>query len=284
MDLASCASDLAPPPQEDFTGLAALCIGWDVGGWHGRKDGLAALLLRRNGTVAEGRGYCSSLGGLIASGLFSVKHLLSCLSLLRDEPWPRIVVGADAPLGLPTAFIESTTAPLSCAGAMCGKLADRMINNPLAYRDTERVIFEMFRNVFRPGWRPLSPTFDRMGSNISKARSGVAQLRANDGPGRVSVVPFDADEGAIAVLEVYPALWDVATVQAPRNDQLQTILAIAAAHASPHVGDALRCALTAASYELTRTNTPALLPRVMLPPTAPASTQEGWIFAPILCA
>jgi len=66
----SYASELASEP-------IALCLGWDVGGWHGQKDGLACVSLFADGTVRRaGRAQAAGLGKVIAAGSLDVERLL----------------------------------------------------------------------------------------------------------------------------------------------------------------------------------------------------------------
>ena len=53
----------------------ALCLGWDVGGWHGRKDGLGAVALYGDGSVHRvGHGKQASLGRMIAGGVLALSE------------------------------------------------------------------------------------------------------------------------------------------------------------------------------------------------------------------
>jgi hypothetical protein len=258
----------------------AICIGWDVGGWHGRKDGLAALALFHDGSIRRvGRCQRAGLGELVASGTLDTEHLLGMVGMLRDTRWPRLLIGIDAPLGLPCAFVESTASKLTERPARIGQLAATAVENRLAYRDTERAICAEYQPRFRAGWRPLSPSFDGMGSNISKARTAAAQLRAME-PHHVRLIPFEADNKAVAVLEVYPAVWS-----ALRPDELDPSVAAvvksARAESVADVRDGVLCALTAACYERTFRGMHGR-PQVILAPEDEQFAREGWIYAPRL--
>jgi hypothetical protein len=260
----------------------ALCIGWDVGGWHGRKDGLAVLALFNDGTVQRvGRCQRAALGDMVYSGILDLEQLLGLVGMLPEIRWPRIVIGIDAPLGLPCAFVESSASRLTDNPARIGRLPATVVENRLAYRDTERAVCAEYRPRFRKGWRPLSPSFDGMGSNISKARRAAAQLRTLE-PELVRVVPFEADTTAVAVIEVYPALWN-----ALRSDELDPSVAAVVGSAKseplPDVRDGVLCALAAACYERTLRDMKGR-PQVTLPPDNELVTREGWIYAPRLIA
>ena len=256
----------------------ALCLGWDVGGWHGRKDGLGAVALYDDGTLHRvGHGKQASLGRMIAAGVLALEDLLGMVGMLRSDPWPRILIGIDAPLGLPEAFVESTAGRITNASPRLGELPIAVIENRLAYRDTERAVFAEYKSYLRPGWRPLSPSFDGMGSNVSKARAAVSQLRFLDSA-RVCLVPFESDAKTVAVLEVYPALWS-AIPEPELDSSAARVLEVAKTEASPDVRDGLLCALSAACYERTRLHL-GVFPEVILPPDNERIKVEGWIYAP----
>lgn len=256
----------------------ALCLGWDVGGWHGQKDGLGAVALSVDGVVHRvGHGMRASLGGTIAAGTLGIEDLLEMVGMLRERPWQRLLIGIDAPLGLPEAFVRITAARITDKAARLGQLSSTVIENRLAYRDTERAVCAEYRSRQKAGWHPLSPSFDGMGSNVSKARTAASQLRWIESD-RLRVIPFEADIAPIAVLEVYPALWN-----ALREDELDpSVTAIyesARSEDSPDVRDGILCALAAACYERTRLGMEAR-PQTMLPPPDPSIAVEGWIYAP----
>ncbi len=262
---------------------ATLCIGWDVGGWHGSKDGLAALALTTAGEIVRvGEADRHGLGPVVASGAFGVDYLLGYLGLLRhDFRFTRIVIGVDAPLGLPELFLATSAAPLRNMPRI-PRAPERVLDSRLAYRDTEREIYRLFHDAKGSGWRPLSGTFDSFGSNLSKARIGAAALRTDASWGVVKVLPFDEDLGTIAVIEVYPALWDAAPATDWSEQLLRTVKALdALAPNAPDIRDGFRCALAAACYERTRRDGPPWLPTVALPPENSRVTSEGWIYAPL---
>jgi len=83
---------------------------------HGAKDGLAAVALRRDGLVQRvGRTKRQAFGQMIAGGVRRSKISSGMVGMLRERVWPRILIGVDAPLGLPEAFVESTAGPISPA-------------------------------------------------------------------------------------------------------------------------------------------------------------------------
>ena len=184
----------------------------------------------------------------------------------------------DAPLGLPQAFVESTTRQFRSAVPRFSELPLRVIENRLAYRDTERAVFAAFNQQMRPGWRPLSSSFDLMGSNVSKARTAASQLRAVD-PTRVRVVPFESDTTQVAVLEVYPALWGAFSRDSV-DASVADVLESAKVEASADIRDGVLCALAAACYERTRLAIGGR-PEIIMPRDDDDRARvEGWIYAP----
>lgn len=256
------------------TTAQTLLLGWDVGGWHGRKDGVAALRHLPDGQLdPAGQPSTCGFGELIARGTINLAALAEqagVANLLASAE--RVVVGIDAPLGLPREFVRAVNAPITRVPVLGRTLSGKM-DNPLAYRVTDRFVFE------RSGKSPLSASFDILANNTSKARAACAQLRASDD--RVRIIPFEDDDGAVAVIEVYPALWRVI---GGRAAALAEQVVERCAGSNDDERDACLCALTAGCYEATRTGRAGNeLPAVALP--APELSQivreEGWIYAPI---
>lgn len=256
---------------------AVLCLGWDVGGWHGERDGVAALLLHPDGTITRvGRTGCHALGPVIAASALSLEHLAALAGVAHLVPRAaRIVVGIDAPLAFPRAFAEVVSGPPEAVRTPFGGVPfGRFIDNPLAFRHTDRVVFA------ETGKLPLSPALDSLTNNATKARAAAAQLRART-PAEVSVLPFTPDGACVAMLEVYPALWKPFRSRQAAPAALRELLDAYYAVADEDERDALLCALVAASYEATRTGRAGCwLPRVRCPKATDPVT-EGWIYFPI---
>ena len=112
-----------------------LGVGWDVGGWVGGKQGVAAL------TWDDSRvQWCAEP---VTFRLSSFSEPCKIDDLLR-RAWPtapsevlqthRVILAIDAPLGFPIAFtklLNGDPCPEFSAGG-------REIDNPLAYRATDR--------------------------------------------------------------------------------------------------------------------------------------------------
>ena len=72
------------------------------------------------------------------------------------------------------------------------------IDNPLAYRETDRHVYRAF------GKKPLSGSFDKLGNNATVAMVYTRRLSAT---GQLRVMPFDEPLiGIPTAIEVYPAL------------------------------------------------------------------------------
>lgn len=188
-----------------------LGIGWDVGGWMGKKQGVAVARWEPDNGGIEWLGTPTSFK-LPKGGLPGSKVLLPGANLdtgLLDEH--HVIIAIDAPLGFPVAFAEflagwpfgETSAPGPAVPP------DREIDNRLAYRETDRHIYDTFRVVndgkpTKTGKKPLSATFDKLGNNATVAISHIRSWRAQHG---FLVHPMDAAaDGDRSVIEVYPAL------------------------------------------------------------------------------
>jgi len=172
-----------------------LGVGWDVGGWIGRKQAVA---------IAEWD-YHSAQWRVIPVP-FSIADLGERWGLedLLRHAWPdapseiletrEVVMAIDAPLGFPIAFSELLAGRSTPSFDPSGP----EIENPLAYRETDRHIHKTF------GKKPLSGSFDKLGNNATVAMVHTRRLST---AGRLRVAPFDEPQiGIPTAIEVYPAL------------------------------------------------------------------------------
>jgi len=250
-----------------------LCIGWDVGGWHGKRDGLAALALSPDGAVDPVGRHCTvSLGDLVARGALTLQMMAERLELgTTFGSATRLILAVDAPLGFPRAFVQAASSRFDAVPSLNVPLTEGWIKNPLAYRETDRYVFEKTEK------QPLSPSLNALANNTSKARAACACLRRKDS--RVRIAPFESDDSEVAVIEVYPALWkkDMSGVAVEMLDRV--------GNTDKDQKDAYLAALTAACYEQARTAAGGQsLPSVMTPPPGLSEVVrvEGWIYAPVL--
>jgi hypothetical protein len=149
------------------------------------------------------------------------------------------------------------------------------IENPLAYRETDRHIYRTFRK------KPLSGSFDKLGNNATVAMVHTRRLST---AGQLRVAPFDEPQiGIPTAIEVYPALLK----------RKKRISDQSAAECFPTVGallprnvsdgtdecDACLCALLALAYGYRGQFVG--LPTIQGPTDAIEETKhEGWIFYP----
>jgi hypothetical protein len=278
-----CGSTIQDEPDRTATvSYEVLYIGWDVGGWEGTRDGLAALRWSRGERLeccAETR--CVRLSAELTHE-FGVGDLLTICGV--KQPHDRVVIGIDAPLGWPAGFARLVRAGLRNDEPYLPDDGGE-IENRLAYRFTDRVVHG------RCGKKPLSASFDRLGNNATKAVTLCQLLRRNSG---AVIVPQREDDGlAVAICEAYPALWKTG-----RRKGADLLPAAARALMGLHMpppgsdeADAVLCALTAACYDNQPRRLGLRLPELWLPEDefamadaepggAQLIRQEGWVYFP----
>lgn len=260
----------------DSRDVHALCLGWDVGGWHGSRDGLGALVLRADGTVdVAGSPVRCSLGREIAEGRFSLDVIVRRLAVASTpDAVNRVVLGIDAPFALPESFTEAVGTPLNVRHGLAGGLPADYIENRLAFRFTDREVFRL------TGKHPMSASFNLLTNSTMKGRAALSQLAATDSDD-VRVLPFDHDDedARLVVIEVYPALWK--REGCARNPALRKVLEALPEDLDPDAVDGVLSALTAAAYEATRMELESDLPWILPPPSQePRVRTEGWIYIP----
>lgn len=238
-----------------------LAIGWDVGGWAGKKQGLAAFIVRPGRTpelVAPPlvRRIGAHKGGIRLADFVALAGV-DTAAAIEDL---RLVIAIDAPLGFPKAFRD-----LLGGNPEAGWRGGRQLENPYALRETDRHIEARFK-------LPLSAPFDKLGNNATVAMHHVARWRVEDG---LQVPPFDRPDGhQPAAIEVYPAI----VRQSPTGSRPDWYRELAGEWAtrSDDAGDAVVCAALALAwahpYEWG-------LPRLQ-GPTVPLPGGEGWIYYP----
>ncbi len=241
-----------------MTRRPVVAIGWDVGGWCGTKQGIAALSGDASGEIVIHRQPVSgSLADWPDAALFDdwVRFATNGRASASSH---RVVVAVDAPFGFPEALGRLLAGQITAVPS-----APRALDVPYAYRATDRSIAERFK-------LPLSAAFDKLGNNTTVAMHYLARWR-RDG---LNVLPFDKDDSASPVaLEVYPAVVRESR-QGSRLRWLKQILRIA----TPRVGsgsdeeDALVCAALALAYGA---DGAWGLPRLE-GPSGPLPAGEGW--------
>jgi len=171
-------------------------IGWDVGGWEGKHDGLAVLhWCGASGLQVLGSPVRMSLQEALVGKTLCVGRLLAACG--SNVSWERAVIGIDAPLGWPREFVQHVVRPPAGEQAYLPS-GPGEINNHLAYRLCDRVVHEWC------GKKPMSASFDRLGNNATKAIAGVQLLGENDG---ALLSPQQGMISRVVATEAYPALW-----------------------------------------------------------------------------
>ncbi len=172
-------------------------IGWDVGGWCGKKQGIAVSCWDKQTSKIEWLGMPKTIS-LPAYPDFTPEYILKNIYDLKNENFDNvcIVVGIDAPLAFPEEFIKIATGRKDEQEFKLNFIKE--IDNPLAYRETERYIFNKY------GKKPLSASFDKLGNNCTVALAHIKNWRKHHG---FMIHPF---EGSLwdnkSVIEVYPAI------------------------------------------------------------------------------
>lgn len=256
----------------------ALYIGWDVGGWEGDRDGLAVLQWHHHGHLELcGEPKHVRLADRIKEGL-SVDDLLEVAD--ASQPWRRVVIGVDAPLGWPAEFVRLVGGGLRDSNPYLPGGSGE-IKNRLAYRLTDRVVHD------RCGKKPLSGAFDKLGGNATKAITVCQLLHKNAG---AVVVPQEeeAEQQRVVICEAYPALWK----QHAREEAAKALEGLNLPPLGADESDAVLCALTAACYDNQAQELRRGLPELWLLPKDESAIenvepggvqlvrQEGWIYFP----
>ena len=174
-----------------------------------------------------------------------------------------VVIGIDAPLGFPIEYKR-----LVSGGCGPNRKIPREIDNPLAYRTTERWVHEKFKK------KALSAPFDKLGNNATLAISTVQRWRSQYG---FAALPFDDDNGNRVIIEVYPRLLESKAFDGVRNSVYGRIPANVRQQTDEY--DACIAALNSLSLRTNLAHIP--LPSVFLPPKEhiEAAKSEGWIYS-----
>jgi predicted nuclease with RNAse H fold len=240
-------------------------IGWDVGGWMGNKQGVAAVMWKVGSQELEWLGTPTQFSLPIGS-LFSTQMLIeeavdkNNTKMLEES---LVVIGIDAPLGFPADFVQL----VSGETVECFR-PQREIDNKLAYRDTDRHIYNELDNK-----KPLSATFDKLGNNCTVAVCHINKWCKEDGYSIHPMTNNPIDKKII--IEVYPALVkpsQLGEVKSPLKELLPKNI--------PYPSDAYDaaiCAIMAVAYGADGKF--LQLPKLVHPPDHLDSViKEGWIY------
>ena len=238
-------------------------IGWDVGGWMGRKNGIAVAqwIVGSDQIQWLGSTVCS-----IASGKAFTPHNLFRLAVKNSDTElleeSHVVISIDAPLGYPDDFVKFVTDK-----QVLFKKPAKVIDNRLAYRDTERHIYQTFGRI------PLSATFDKLGNNASVA---IYHIRIWCRDLGYSVHPkMKSIQDTKTIIEVYPAL-----IKDKRGNVLSPVKELLPDYVKEGTdeGDAAICAVMAIAYGANGRY--SKLPKLIGPSKEwiTAAKSEGWIY------
>ena len=242
-----------------------LGVGWDVGGWRGKKQVVAVARWK------DGRPECFGCSEPFSTAAIPPEDGLNTfirLAWTRDCPTDvldryGVVVAIDAPLGFPVAFQKLVAGGLPPARPVVAE-----IDNPFAYRDCERHVYKTFRAK-----KPLSAPFGKLGDRATVA---LVYARAWAAMHRMLILPFqDAPEDAPVIIEVYPALAKdrkTAKCLEPFTGFIPQTVQWGA-----EACDACICALMALAF---RSENQDLLPDLVGPTGQGHFASEGWIYHP----
>ncbi|QQK76145.1 DUF429 domain-containing protein [Salicibibacter cibarius] len=239
-------------------------IGWDVGGWMGNNHGVAICEWDPATNTIDWIGTPTEIA-IPENENLSLQYLIDAsgdpfkLETINDH---RIIIGVDAPLGYPKAFIQLINGKINQVDK-----PEKEIYNPLAYRYTDRVIYETW------GKKPLSAVFDRIGNNATAAMSHAKMWEKHDG---FKICPMAKREKTDKklIIEVYPALVKAsktAVAHANLTQYLPTDI-----KPGTDAYDACICALYAIAFGADD----APLPSIASPPAHAEEVvkEEGWIY------
>ena len=237
-------------------------LGWDVGGWQGRKQGFAAY--EWDSEVRKIR----AIGNPFAADLRSFGNSFSPDEILKRLGFQRsnskditIVVGIDAPLGWPKEYQDLVAGITADDRKMLPP--SREIDNSFAYRATERYLFETY------GKKPLSATFDKLGNNATVA---ICAVNAWMQCGYHLMPKISKSVEKRSIIEVYPGI-EKQRNTIGKNAEIGELIAHTT---NEDAYDAQICALLALSMADSAAVTG--LHRLVEPPNNPIYCQEGWIY------
>ncbi|WP_349407357.1 hypothetical protein [Pseudalkalibacillus sp. SCS-8] len=239
-----------------------LGIGWDVGGWMGTKQGIAAAYFDSSTDTFSWIGQPRNTN-IKHHKEWSPEGIIDALdSSVSLDDFEDIVVAIDASLGFPLKFQQLVNMSKSELD-----IPPKEIYNPFAYRETERHIFEKFNK------KPLSATFDKLGNNTTLALSYALSWTANHD---FKIIPQQgSNDESRSIIEVYPALIKESEQGFKKEGLLDLIPADLPKKSDAY--DASICALLALLFK----GNGDLIENVMLthpPDEFPYVKEEGWIY------
>jgi len=238
-----------------------LVIGWDVGGWMGNNHGFSLIKYRYQQESWCWSGNSVELG-IPRDSLFALDYILEKASYKKPlSEHSQVIIAVDAPLTFPAEFkkfLNDNQYFLS--------RPSKEIYNPLAYRKTDRYIYEKFKK------KPLSAVFDRLGTNATVAIAHLRKWRQEYG---FSLLPVQKNRPNRIIIEVYPALLKNSKA-APAFKPIKSLLP---EDLSPNTNayDSALCAIMGLAYKK-EVNIKGLPELVKVPQDDEQAKKEGWIY------
>ncbi|WP_221564865.1 DUF429 domain-containing protein [Alkalihalobacillus sp. TS-13] len=243
-----------------------LGIGWDVGGWMGTKQGIAACTFNTQSKELQWIGKPKNTK-IIDHTLWTPQNIIHQLDhSVSIEDFDTTVLGIDASLGFPLEYKKLVNNERTSV-----EKPSKEIFNPYAYRETERHVYERF------GKKPLSAPFDKLGNNAT-----LAITYAMNWYHEQSFVIHPQQRwtrGDKVIIEVYPALIKSFKPSDIKNKILSLIPDNIPIHTDAY--DAAICALLALLYA----GNGEVLKNIFLKEPCiklETATQEGWIYYPVV--
>jgi predicted nuclease with RNAse H fold len=247
-----------------------LGVGWDVGGWCGSKQAVAVAISRGRSFCWLGSGGCTFSLGTLDKGQGLRGLIRTAWKRCPHDVFDRyrVIVAIDAPFRFPQGFVKflkGGDAPRWDSG--------REIDNPLAYRACDQVVFRAFNKK-----KPLSASFDKLGNNTTVAMTHLRLWRRTD---NARVLPFDDEEASLpTIIEVYPALAKARGEKNAHRKLRRLVAGFGRARSDEY--DAAICAVLAVAFGVDGEQED-LLPPMRHPPlefSIRRLKSEGWIYYP----
>ncbi|MFN2340876.1 MAG: hypothetical protein ABR547_06365 [Halanaerobium sp.] len=238
-----------------------LAVGWDVGGWMGSNHGFSILNWNYKDKEYSWLGESVELK-IPDQSTFSLDYIFNKVTAenkLKIEDY-ELVIGIDAPLAFPRDFKRFINNQKKIF-----KRPEKEIYNRLAYRKTDRHIYETF------GKKPLSAVFDRLGTNTTAA---VVHVNKWVEEYNFSLQPINDKKNNRDIIEVYPALLKASKYSAA--DEPFKSMIPASVKAGTDAYDSALCAIMALAYGV---DDFAELPNLVGPKIIDEEIkEEGWIY------
>lgn len=235
-------------------------LGWDVGGWMGNSNSFVFIEVHKNENKLKWF-FSEKNYQLKKDSLFKLEEIINDLAKRSLSEMNPLIIGIDAPLSFPRQFVNFLN-----QDEMYIKKPSKEIFNPLAYRATDRYIYNKY------GKKPLSATFDRLGNNTTVA---ISHLRYWKQKYRLNMDFTNLKPDLINIIETYPALSKPSKfVEA--FERIDNIIPGKIKEGTDQY-DAALCALMAVQFGCE--NGFKKLPSLVYPPEkGKIYSKEGWIY------